>query len=102
MAPGHGSKVVGMIKMGNIVPIVEIRPTSLAFQASVLPMLSTQLPRLRGHYKLLQYTTTSTQYPSSLLVSQCHVNPACLLLLYVLATSKVIPGWVVTCDSANF
>ena len=29
---------MGVMKMGNIVPRVEIEPTSLAFRASVLPL----------------------------------------------------------------
>ena len=37
------TSVMGEIKMGNIVPRVRIEPTSLAFQASVLPFtLDTQ------------------------------------------------------------
>ena len=35
--PGHSTSIMGVTKMGNIVPRVGIEPTSLAFQASVLP-----------------------------------------------------------------
>ena len=34
--PDHGTNVVGVMKIGNIVPRAEIKPTYLASQASVL------------------------------------------------------------------
>ena len=67
--PGHGTSVMGVMKMGNNVPSVGLEPTSLAFQASVLPLhhvASPMSPRcppppvyvalcLRVQYRLLQY-----------------------------------------------
>ena len=50
--PGHGLNVEGVMKMGNIVPRVGLKPTSPAFQASVLPFhhicshMSPRYPRL--------------------------------------------------------
>ena len=38
---GQGTSVMGVMKMRNIVPRSELEPTSLAFQASVLPYVST-------------------------------------------------------------
>ena len=40
----HVHVVVGVIKMGNIIPRAGLEPTSLAFQASVLPYSPCRLP----------------------------------------------------------
>ena len=65
----HPLKLLGVMKIGNIVPRVGIEPRSLAFRASVLPLhhvgsLMAPLypylpvyaaPYLRGQCSLLQY-----------------------------------------------
>ena len=66
--PGHSTSVMGVMKMGNIVPRARIKPTSLTFWVSVLPvhhvasLMSPLYPRapiyaapcLRGQCRLLQ------------------------------------------------
>ena len=39
-----GISIMGVMKMGNTVPRVVLKPTSLAFQASVLPLLHVGFP----------------------------------------------------------
>ena len=67
--------VVGVMKMGNIVPTVGIEPTSLAFRVSVLPLnhigylVSTLYPRL-------------PVYAASCLRGQCRPLHYCALCIY--------------------
>ena len=42
--PLDNALVMGVMKMGNIVPLVGLEPTPLAFRASVLPITSPRLP----------------------------------------------------------
>ena len=42
--PGHGTSVMDVMKIGNIVPRVGIKPTSLAFRASVKTITTCRLP----------------------------------------------------------
>ena len=50
----HTATVVGVMKMGNTVPRVGLEPTSLAFQASVLPLHHIGLPLMPPLYPRLQ------------------------------------------------
>ena len=42
--PGCGTNILRVMKMGNIVLRVRIKPTSLAFRASVLTIIPLRLP----------------------------------------------------------
>ena len=42
----RATSVMGVMKMGNIVPTVGIEPTSLAFQASVLTITPPRFPHV--------------------------------------------------------
>ena len=42
--PGHGTNVMGAMKIGNIVPIAGIERKSLAFRASVLTITPRRIP----------------------------------------------------------
>ena len=46
---GHENSVVGVMKMGNIVPRLGFEPTSLALQASVLPLHHVVFPDITAY-----------------------------------------------------
>ena len=110
--PGHGTSVVDVMKMGIIVPRVGIKPPSLAFWASVLPLhrarsLMSPLypllpicaaPCLRGQCIPLHFIRHSTGSNVQLGLPLPHPMVGWLLEFYVLATSIVISGWVLTPD----
>ena len=79
--------VVGVMKMRNSVTKGGIESTPLAFRASVLTITPPSLLVITtlSTYERLVQTTTLFVY----------------LLFYVLASSKVISGEVLTCDSAH-
>ena len=84
--------VVGAMKMGNIVPRVGSKPTSLAFRASVLSIhhIGSLMSPIFPHLPV--YVGPCRRGQCRILHSWCMYLIVCLLLFYVLATSKMISG----------
>ena len=64
--PGNQGNVIGVMKMGNILPIVGTESTSLAFWANVLPLhhvgflMSPRYPRLTVYCSSLPQRSVQT------------------------------------------
>ena len=103
------TSVVGMMRMGNIVPRSEFEPTSLAIQASVLtitpPRRRSTAPCLRGDCRLLVlhyvYTTRCVYYTRRVTYAHCFSYTSCVYyaeyIVHVMFTMHV----TFTIEAAN-
>ena len=63
--------VMGVMKMGNVVPRAGIEPTSIALRASVLTIIPCRLP-LNHHYTHVYLFMQSMQFLASEVSESCY------------------------------
>ena len=88
--PGHSTSGIGVMRMGNSVPTVGIKSTSLAFWDSVLSITPPRLPDvtiLPIHACLGDALSKRSAQITTLLPLELYISESlhCLLLLYVLS-----------------